>query len=887
MSGMSGGATYPFDMYFSTYIYYSTCATNSLIVTLSNNRREWISSVQIQNYYTGTNSGKQAKQFKLYGRNLGTDEWTLLKEVTGITYSTAGQKRKIYLANNTPYNQFKFEDFATGDTSDCTWYVQSLDLFADNVMADIPNFTYDSSITIFKDVEMAEVIPENNDHYMNFRVSPAFPAGIVLDPHTGWISGTATAESPAQTYTITGTKISGGDVTATISLSVTICTNGRSLMTVRFRADSFPAENSWKLYQGRGTSGTVLQSVSLFPVSSAYYYVDFCLNDGIYTFEGSDSYGDGWSVGTGYTLTVDLGEMELDIMEMNSGTKPVYVSTVFSTYFPFQIEYTDWKVIQSDDVPSNWNTVSFDDSTWNTYKAAVIPSTSSITTYIRKSFTMSGVNDYQLNDYQVLNVRVKYSGGVAAYLNGNLVARFNLEEEFTSSSLSITDHDSSVFSKFHVILATAGIQEGTNVFSFEIHRRVGGTSSDPVVFDATGVFGVDDCSTVVDSYSSLTSTNPSSGTLADIMDLDPYTVGQLPNTIGAYIDWTVENLEGSKWNSFNMVGGSTVSSWGFRINAFFNPDNTEEEPITVLNVLDQTVTDRKKPQIPVPVALAGFRRYRWQVTDTGSTTTDLSSVHMAYCKATGNVCPSIGNYPSVAEGQISPSYCPEGYRGYSYRECSGGVLGEVKMDHCVQKLPFDAHYTHSQYRFVMGTTVTTGVPTVKNIVERWYVDTGVFLPVGLSLNEKTGEISGTPTDTQDLTAFTIYGENQSGATQTTIGIHVRKGQCIAEGVFPATEVDKVAEYDCAMHGSYVGTQKRACVLGETDGVWQNASGVCIPVIAIVLIVIVVLVVIAFVVIILMRSGKKPKAVGGVKSKKSVKSAQTKKSTKSSGKQIKV
>ena len=54
----------------------------------------------------------------------------------------------------------------------------------------------------------------------------------------------------------------------------------------------------------------------------------------------------------------------------------------------------------------------------------------SITTYIRKSFTMSG-----LNDYEVLNVRVKYSGGVGAYVNGNVVARFNLEDEFDSLSV--------------------------------------------------------------------------------------------------------------------------------------------------------------------------------------------------------------------------------------------------------------------------------------------------------------------------------------------------------------------------------------------------------------------------------------------------------------------
>ena len=125
----------------------------------------------------------------------------------------------------------------------------------------------------------------------------------------------------------------------------------------------------------------------------------------------------------------------------------------------------------------------------------------------------------------------------------------------------MSDDDSNVFSKFHVILSTSGIEEGSNVFSFEIHHPLSGSSSDPVVFDATGVFGVEDCSTIVDSYSSLESTNPTSGTLAGIMDLDPYTTGKLPNRVGSFIEWNVENLVGSKWNSLNILGYPTVSSF--------------------------------------------------------------------------------------------------------------------------------------------------------------------------------------------------------------------------------------------------------------------------------------------------------------------------------------
>ena len=272
---------------------------------------------------------------------------------------------------------------------------------------------------------------------------------------------------------------------------------------------------------------------------------------------------------------------------------------------------------------------------------------------------------------------------------------------------------------------------------------------------------------------------------------------------------------------------------------------------------------------------------------TGVQTCALPIFHMAYCKASGSMCPGIGNYPSVGEGQISPSSCETGYRGYSYRECSGGVLGPVKTDKCVQRLPANPRYRPSNFAFVMGTAVTTGVPTVRNIVERWYIDTGVFLPSGLSLNEKTGEISGTPTDTMDMTSFTVYAENQSGAAQTIVTIRVRKGQCMAEGVFPVTEVGTVAEYDCATQGSYVGTQKRACVLGSEDGEWQKASGVCMPIVVIVIGVIVVIMIIIVVVFLMMRTGKKAKAVGGVKGKKSVKSVKSQKFTKTSVKKVKV
>ena len=127
----------------------------------------------------------------------------------------------------------------------------------------------------------------------------------------------------------------------------------------------------------------------------------------------------------------------------------------------------------------------------------------------------------------------------------------------------------------------------------------------------------------------------------------------------------------------------------------------------------------------------------------------------------------------------------------------------------------------------------------------------------------------------DTQTFTVRGKNPKGETFVAITIAVRKGRCPPEGVFERTPVGEVAVYQCSLQGSYVGTQKRACVLGKKDGEWQKATGFCMPVFAIVLLVIAVIIVIAVVVLILSRS-RKTKAVGGVKGKNGAKKAVAKK-----------
>ena len=54
-------------------------------------------------------------------------------------------------------------------------------------------------------------------------------------------------------------------------------------MTFCYRVDGYTDENAWKLFTGRDTSDTLLQSLS-----NLYYYVDFCKEDDIYTLHSFD-----------------------------------------------------------------------------------------------------------------------------------------------------------------------------------------------------------------------------------------------------------------------------------------------------------------------------------------------------------------------------------------------------------------------------------------------------------------------------------------------------------------------------------------------------------------------------------------------------------------------
>lgn len=86
--------------------------------------------------------------------------------------------------------------------------------------------------------------------------------------------------------------------------------------------------------------------------------------------------------------------------------------------------------------------------------------------------------------------------------------------------------------------------------------------------------------------------------------------------------------------------------------------------------------------------------------------------------------------------------------------------------------PSNLSYT-TPVTYTTGTAITANTPTVTGVVTTWQISPA--LPAGLSFNQATGVISGTPTAVQSATNYTVTAGNSAGSTQAIVNITINLG----------------------------------------------------------------------------------------------------------------
>ena len=101
------------------------------------------------------------------------------------------------------------------------------------------------------------------------------------------------------------------------------------------------------------------------------------------------------------------------------------------------------------------------------------------------------------------------------------------------------------------------------------------------------VFDVNECSPVLDSCSAVDAMSNKE----DLLSLKPTLFGFIPNEMGSYLAWTVENLEGSKFTSFALHTGESAQCYGFSV---YGRYESVDESTSMLFLTDPTLLERQR-----------------------------------------------------------------------------------------------------------------------------------------------------------------------------------------------------------------------------------------------------------------------------------------------------
>lgn len=783
----------------------SNCPQGDVLLTFENSRREWVSSVVVQialDALVGLPSG-----FDISARNPGDAAWTVLARVRGLTWFAAGQRTRVWLENRRAYNQYRVGNFS----GDAKIQLSSFDLVADRLEPAVPVFTY-SGVTVFSGVPMAEVYP-SSPFFTGFAVTPTLPQGLRIDPYSGVLHGASTLKGFSGYFTVTARTPLGQEAAATFLLKVDACAGKRALLDVIVQSSGVPENEQLAIYEGSKSEWRLLRSVSSIPSASPVATYAFCLNAVLHKLVFQEVFVHRRQVVSGYSLQFAGTDFVFDARYLHETVATHAVESTFSAATPFMMNASKWRLCLEPAPTGRWTSYNYDDSLWREVLPRQLPSLQMITLYLRRSFHLS-----RLSELSVLNVRMCYVGGAVVYLNGVTVARFLLDSHFDASTPGESNANGRC-SVFHVVLATSGARDGANTLAVEMHRP---ETTSLAWFDAVGVFGVESCARVLDSVS-VVETGPQVADAQRLFQVGSFEYAALAHS-EAFVTWRVENAMGSHFNTYAITAREDYAEMGFEL---WGREETTDQWVEMALGTNRTLQRFLPASQAVPVGAVEFREFRWELTRAVAMSHRLLSLAFYYCRTSGIVCPAMGDFPAVSDGQISPALCEEGFVGYRYKECHGGQFGETRTEKCFYRVPESLSYGSDTMEFVLNVPSQSVQPTFRYVVKRFTMDAGKRLPLGLQLNGSTGVIEGTPLEEVLEEQYKIYAENPSGAKSVVVRITVRRGYCKGEGLLPYRCVGETAEYPCRDAGFAFGKLVKKCVLGETDGVWEHGGGVCI------------------------------------------------------------
>ena len=599
-------------------------------------------------------------------------------------------------------------------------------------------------------------VPAVTGTVTSWSITPALPAGLILNTSNGIISGTPTAEQTAKTYTITAGN-AYGSASAVISITIN---------------HSPPAALSYS-------------------VISAVYTRNAVISNNIPTVTGTVT---AWSVTpalpAGLSLNTSTGiisgtpttvqsAVSYTITASNSiGSTTALISITVNYAAPTALSYSTTSAVYTKDavITNNVPTVTGTVTSWSITPALPLGLTLNTATGV---ITGTPTVNQSVTNYII----------TAANSGGSVTANISITVNYAAPTALSYTTTSAVYTKDAVITNNAPTVTGT-VTSWSITPALpSGLTLNTVTGVITGTPTVNQSVTnyiitAANSGGSVTAnvtitvnyaapTALSYTTASAVYTKDAVITNNIPTVTGTVTSWSITPALPSGLTlstSSGIISGTPAviqSATNYIVTAA-NSGGSKSVNLTItvnysaptaLSYSLASAVYTKDAVITNNVPTVTGTVTSWSVTPSLPSGLTLST-------SNGIITGTPVNLQSVADYTITAAN-------------SGGSISTVISISVNYAAPSSLSYSASSAVYTKDAVITNNNPTVTGTVTSWSVTPS--LPSGLTLSTSTGIITGTPVTIQSAANYTITASNSGGSTSAVITISVKDPSATAAG----------------------------------------------------------------------------------------------------------
>ena len=611
-----------------------------------------------------------------------------------------------------------------------------------------------SSFTLTKGTAMTTATPTaSGGAVTSWSISPSLPAGLTLNTSTGAISGTPTAVSSSTPYTVTATNAGGSD-TATVTIQV----NDVSPYAVSYSGSPFTLTKGTAMTTATpSASGGTVTLWSITPSLPAG--LTFSTSTG--EISGTPT---AVSSSTTYTVTANN----------TGGSATASLTIVVNDVIPSSIVYSGTPFNLTKDTAMTTDTPTVNGGTITSW--SISPSLPAGLTFSASTGAISGTPT-AVSASASYTVTATNSGGSAT----TTITMIVNDAPPTSLSYGVTTLTLTKNVTMTTITPTAN---GGTITSWSVSPTLPvGLSFDTSTGAISGTpTGINASATYTITASNAGGSDSVALVIA-VNDVSPSSVSYTPNS------FTLQ--KGSVMSSaIPTASGGAVTSWSVSpslpsgLSLDVSTGTISGTPTAITSSATYTVTaSNSGGSATATVTIEVTDAAPSSITYSPSSSTLTVNVAMTTITPTSSggtitswsITPSLptGLSFDTSTGAISGTpTAVSNYTTYTVTASNAGGSDTATVTIEVNDIaPSSVNYTPSSLTLAKDSAMSTLTPTSSGgTVTNWSITPS--LPAGLSLDNSTGAISGTPTALSNSTSYTVTATNSGGSATATVTITV-------------------------------------------------------------------------------------------------------------------